>query len=245
MAGDWIKIRKDLVYDPDVVNIAADCNIDEFSVVGRLVAIWSWLDTHSVDGRRVRITDPFLDRLSGSSGFASAMRHVGWLSGESGDLTFPNFDRHNGESAKKRAVEQRKKQYQRDKSRDKCPQDKGTNVPQNQGQERDQRREEKSREDINTKEENWTAVLPFDSEAFKETWKKWVQHRHEIKKPMKPTQIQTLLAEMRELGESESIARMMQSISNGWQGLFEVKKSSQKSESRPHRKEETIEIPVL
>jgi len=32
------------------------------------------------------------------------MREVGWLRGEEGSLVLPNFDRHNGETAKKRAL---------------------------------------------------------------------------------------------------------------------------------------------
>ena len=42
MAGDWIKMRRELAMDPDVVEIAAKSGLDEFGVVGRLHAVWSW-----------------------------------------------------------------------------------------------------------------------------------------------------------------------------------------------------------
>ena len=71
---------------------------------------------------------------------------------------------------------------------------------------------------------DWSAVLPFDSEAFKVAWVDWVKYRSETRKRLTPSTIQTQLAEMKELGEEESIARIKQSISNGWQGLFEIKK---------------------
>lgn len=146
MAGDWIKIRKDLITDPDVVNIATLCGLDEFGVAGRLISVWSWLDTHSVDGRRVPIADPFLDRLTGLAGFAAAMRRVGWLTGNAGSLTFPDYEKHNGKTAKNRAVEAKKKAFTRgkgcDRDGDKCPDGRGTNVPMAAGPEK--RREEKS-----------------------------------------------------------------------------------------------------
>ncbi len=129
MAGDWIKMRSNLKDDPDVVVMAGRLEMDELSVVGRLHAVWAWLDQHTETGTNVRITSAYLDRLTSCSGFADAMRAVGWLSGRDGDLTFPNFLRHNGESAKRRASETKRKQKSRSKA-DKCPPDGGTNVPQ-------------------------------------------------------------------------------------------------------------------
>jgi hypothetical protein len=148
MAGDWIKMRWNLAGDPDVIKIAAATKLDEFGVVGRLHAVWSWLDQHSADGTNVRIVSAFLDRLTACPGFAEAMRAVGWLTGRDGSLTFPGYEVHNGESAKRRASETRRKQGQRNsqhgevKTRDKCPIDDGTNVPDNPGPEK--RREDTS-----------------------------------------------------------------------------------------------------
>lgn len=122
MAGDWIKIRSNIKDDPDVVVMAGRLESDEFSVVGRLHAVWAWLDQHSEDGTNVRITSAYLDRLTACSGFADAMRAVGWLDGRDGLLVFPNFGRHNGESAKHRATETKRKSKQRSEV--------GTNVPQ-------------------------------------------------------------------------------------------------------------------
>ena len=141
MAGDWIKVRWNIATDPDVVLIAAATGLDEFGVVGRLHAVWSWADQHSEDGTNVRISSAFLDRLTACPGFAEAMRTVGWLTGRDGSITFPAFAVHNGETAKLRASETKRKQSQRE--RDKCPANTGTNVPQQAGPEK--RREEKDR----------------------------------------------------------------------------------------------------
>lgn len=134
MAGDWIKMRHNLEADPDVLRIAETVGVDRFSVVGRLHTIWTWADQHSVDGCAIRATTSFLDEMVGCAGFCDGLRTVGWLSGRDWDLQFPNFDRHNGESAKKRAQAQRSMKKSRSAS--------ATNVAQNAQPEK--RREEKS-----------------------------------------------------------------------------------------------------
>lgn len=140
-------MRCELCRDPDVIQIAADLGLDEFGVVGRLHAVWSWLDAHSQDGKNVRIVTAFIDRLTAKIGFADAMRSVKWLSGKDGKITFTNFDRHNGETAKYRASEAKRKSKQRN-SRDICPANDGTPVPKKLGPEK--RREEKSIIEDNT-----------------------------------------------------------------------------------------------
>ena len=129
-------MRCELGHDPDVIQIAALLGMDEFAVVGRLHAVWSWLDQHSENGTNVRIVSAYLDRLTACPGFADAMRTVGWLDGRDGNLTFPGYETHNGETAKRRAVETKRKREQRDKR----PKKDGTFVPENTGPEK--RREE-------------------------------------------------------------------------------------------------------
>lgn len=134
MAGDWIKVRSNIKDDPDVVLMAGSLGMDEFAVVGRLHAVWAWLDQHSTTGTNVRITSAYLDRLTACPGFADAMRAVEWLRGRDGDLEFPDFDKHNGDPAKARASDTKRKRESRssDASRtsvrnnpetqpDKCP----------------------------------------------------------------------------------------------------------------------------
>jgi hypothetical protein len=104
MANDWIKMRCMLDTDPAVYEMAATLGIGELDVVGRLWKVWSWADQHSVDGNAVRVTGVTLDRLTATPGFTSAMREVGWLEGEDHALTFPNFARHNGQTAKNRGL---------------------------------------------------------------------------------------------------------------------------------------------
>jgi hypothetical protein len=104
MAGDWIKMRVDLKDDPAVFMLADMLGVDEFSVVGRLHCFWVWADKHAVDGRVDGATTRIVDRVSATDGFAASMQKVGWLVVDESGISIPNFDRHNGESAKERGL---------------------------------------------------------------------------------------------------------------------------------------------
>ena len=84
--------------------MAAILNIDPDAVVGKLVRLWIWADQQSLDGNALSVTDFWIDRFTYCPGFAAAMREAGWLDGPSGAISFPNFARHNGKTAKKRSL---------------------------------------------------------------------------------------------------------------------------------------------
>lgn len=115
MAGDWIKMRIALADDPAVISIAARLNVDEFTVVGMLHHLWGWADTQSRDGHAPGVTNVWVDRYVRHAGFADAMVSVGWLEIDETGVTFPKFDRHNGETAKTRALAAERKRNQRGK----------------------------------------------------------------------------------------------------------------------------------
>ncbi|WP_236225358.1 DnaT-like ssDNA-binding domain-containing protein [Pseudomonas pseudonitroreducens] len=118
MAGDWIKMRTALADDPAVIAMADRLGLDEFSVVGRLHHLWSWADSQSRDGHAVGVTVRWLNRYVQCDGFAEALAHVGWLTIDDQGIRFPNFDRHNGESAKARGLAKNRKEKQRAKVTD-------------------------------------------------------------------------------------------------------------------------------
>jgi len=103
MAGDWIKVQKDTPDKPEVLAIASRLNIDPDAVTGKLIRVWSWFDTHTTDGNALSVTFAFLDRLTSVTGFAEQMVFCGWLNQNGSMLSLPNFENHNGETAKKRA----------------------------------------------------------------------------------------------------------------------------------------------
>lgn len=120
MAGDWIKMRTDLHTDPAVIGIACAVGINEDEVVGKLHRIWSWADIHTVDGNAPSVSVSWIDRYLDVSGFAKAMCDAEWLSCQCDDgragVRFPNFDRHNGKTAKTRALTAKRVSKHKDKT---------------------------------------------------------------------------------------------------------------------------------
>lgn len=108
MAGDWIKVEHTLPDKPEVIAMASILGIDQDAVSGKLIRVFVWADLNCIDGNDLNVTDAFLDRVTCCQGFADAMRKVGWLHGESGALSFRNFERHNGETAKARSETNRR-----------------------------------------------------------------------------------------------------------------------------------------
>jgi hypothetical protein len=119
MAGDWIKVDHTLPDKPEVYRIAMALGIPSEMVVGCLLRLWIWADQQTIDGNDVSVTAEVLERISGinhvtlkslqcngfvTGDFAKAMQSVGWLEGDEMNYTFPNFNRHNGNTAKTRAV---------------------------------------------------------------------------------------------------------------------------------------------
>lgn len=104
MAGDWIKFEIGTSDKPEVWAIAQQLNIDPDAVVGKLLRVWSWFDQHTESGNAPSVTKMLLDRVVGVSGFCNAVISADWMIEEGGEILLTNFDRHNGKTAKTRAV---------------------------------------------------------------------------------------------------------------------------------------------
>lgn len=104
MAGDWLKMEVDLPEKPEVWQIASIVGIDADSVVGKLLKVWRWFDAHTEDGNALGVTYPLVDHVAGVTGFAEAMALCGWLVQNGSVMSIPHFDRHNGKTAKNRAL---------------------------------------------------------------------------------------------------------------------------------------------
>ena len=106
MAGEWIKLERGTAEKPEIMKLARELKIDRDLVLGKLVRLWCWFDANSVDGRVDGVASTDVDALVTLPGFAAALKNVGWLDfdDEAEIVSVPNFSRHNGESAKKRAL---------------------------------------------------------------------------------------------------------------------------------------------
>ena len=108
MAGDWIKFELSTMDKPEVCQIAEWANIDPDAVVGKLMRIWGWFDQQTETGNAPSVTKKLLDRLVGVSDFCEYMKLVDWMVEVDGLISLPHFERHNGKTAKNRALTARR-----------------------------------------------------------------------------------------------------------------------------------------
>lgn len=113
MAGDWIKLQTSTPDKPEVFRMSMELGIPPEHVLGCLIRVWIWADQQTLNGNDVCVTGVTLDRIACTQGIAKAMQSVGWLTQTDGNFCFPNFDRHNGETAKTRASTQKRMQKHR------------------------------------------------------------------------------------------------------------------------------------
>lgn len=124
MSGFWIKWEKGLTRKPEVMQIAARLMIQPTDAAGRLMLVMEWLDDAvtelSRDGhaeiplKSLPLT--FIDGIAGLPGFTEALAEVGWVTTKDNTLTFINVGRHNGTSAKSRALANDRKKKERSRS---------------------------------------------------------------------------------------------------------------------------------
>lgn len=117
MAGEWIKVEAATMDKPEILRAARKLGADRDLVLGKMVRLWSWFDVNSVDGRVDGVTSTDVDALVTMPGFSCVMRDVGWLHFDDGAevVWLPNFERHNGETAKKRALKNKRQTRWRQK----------------------------------------------------------------------------------------------------------------------------------
>ena len=119
MSQAWIKIETITPDKIEVARIATALGMDRYAVLGRLIRVWSYWDQHSTTGRIDGIDAAFLDGLVGNPGFSVQIVAVGWMKIDAESITLPHFDRHNGATAKARALTARRMEKHRGGKRNK------------------------------------------------------------------------------------------------------------------------------
>ncbi|MFM0100304.1 conserved phage C-terminal domain-containing protein [Paraburkholderia nemoris] len=99
----WLKVEVETPDKPEIWSMADVLGIDADTVFGKVFRVWRWFDQHTEDGNATGVTFLLVDRVAGITGFAAAMEKVGWLGKTDQGLSLPNFNRHNGQTAKNRA----------------------------------------------------------------------------------------------------------------------------------------------
>lgn len=104
----WLKIDATTPDKPEVWAMAAILGLDRDAIFGKLFRVWKWFDEHTRNGNAAFVTTALVDSIAGVEKFSDAMISVRWLHVENDGVSMPHFDRHNGKSAKKRALTSRR-----------------------------------------------------------------------------------------------------------------------------------------
>lgn len=219
MAVDWIKMRVDLQSHPKVVRILSAMRphdvlnkTDKFRVIGGLHAVWSVFDAHCEDGVLNGYTPETLDHVIGWDGFSGAMISVGWLIENSGvSLAMPEFSEHNGQSAKRRAEDQKRKRDSRNSPEPvrKLSADDA---------DKKQTREEKRREDKSNTNTDTTTGVVTPIGVSESLWTDFKKLRSTKKAPITQTAIDGIQREADKAGLQMADALAM-CCERGWTGF--------------------------
>lgn len=110
MAGDWIKVEACTPGKAEVIRLSRLLSMKHDEALGVVVRFWVWADTNTVDGVVDGVASTDVDAVLSCPGLCAALQMVGWLEidKEKERIKIPKFSRHNGESAKKRALTNRR-----------------------------------------------------------------------------------------------------------------------------------------
>lgn len=198
MAGDWLKFEINTPEKREVLAMTVELGYDDPDLtVGKLLRVWRWFDQHTVDGNALNVTPALFDRLIGVTGITNSMAKVGWLVVNEHGLTLPNFERHNGKTAKARVLTAVRVAKYKDKEKSNDP-IVSSALP----------REEKRREDITTTPEG----------VSESVFKDFVKLRKGLKAPVTDTAIKGL---QREAGKANMTLESVMELccKNGWRGF--------------------------
>lgn len=215
MSGGWIKWEKDLGEDPRVLRMARElkrmCNADAFNpvtlVCGGLIRMWGYADSHIREDNTLDLGASQLDEVIGIAGFCGLLPECWFRVIDENTVELPDFQQHNGVEARKRALTQKRVT----RHRGKVKRTSVTKTLPDQDQDQDQDHKEGAK----------APSLPAGLDS--KSWDRWLTYRTEIRKPLKPASIPAAQKTLAAFG-SDQAAVVEQSIAQGWQGLFPLKK---------------------
>ncbi len=235
MAGDWIPMRLDIARDPAVIGMAAALGLDEDTVVGKLHRLWSWANEQLQDGNAVGVTETWLDRHVGVTGFAQAMSAQGWLLVDNEGIAIPHFDTYNSKSAKTRLLTARRVARYRNADsvtnalpREEKRREEGKTPPNPpKGGSAEPQNDADSTPAVKKRKKKQIIKIPenLKTSEFKAAWADWLEHLKQKHKPPTTLAKQRQLAKCSKMGATEAVAMINHSIAGNWQGLYAEGKS--------------------
>ena len=139
MANDWIKFRTKLITDGRVAFVSDQCHASTVTVIGALVTLWCLGDQHAdANGVLFGYTFERINKIVDIPGFCDFLPGD-WIDRADGWVKLPNYQEHNGTTAKGRAQATSRKRHERERT---VVQDQSRN-----GRDKNVTREEKRREE--------------------------------------------------------------------------------------------------
>lgn len=104
MAGDWIKVEKATPDKSEMRGAARLCGVSVAEVFLGWFRLWTHFDAETEDGFIAGFTQADADFFARMPGLGFAFEQAGWLVFDDQGCHIQNWERHNGKSSKKRAV---------------------------------------------------------------------------------------------------------------------------------------------
>lgn len=111
----WLKIEITTPYKPEITQISRLCSCSKADAFLAFFKFMAWADSITEDGFIEFLTEEDCDDHAGLKGFGKAFATVKWIDFRNGGAYINNFDRHNGQSAKRRTLDTERKRKERAK----------------------------------------------------------------------------------------------------------------------------------
>lgn len=242
----WIKVENATPNKPEVLRLARLLGVSRDDAFGKAMRFWIWLDGVTVDGVVDGVTSHDVDAVVGCDGLASALCQAGWLtvSEDGQSIVVPNFERHNGESAKARGLKTKRQAKWRAGAVDgDASTEASTVAPPEKIRVEETKNTTPDCHGTNGKPNGVSVSSQFvflslaesgkvpevlKSERFAKSWDSWVKHRSEIKKPLHETMVVAQLKMLASKGLAAAVQMIDHTVAMGWQGLREPESSHAK-----------------
>jgi len=211
MAGEWIKWVKGLTRRREIVAVAVKLGKDRRFIACLFMEMMEWADGETEDGHIAGATPGFVDDLVTLRGFFDAFEEQGWFRATAQGITILNWERHNGDSAKRRAKNALSQHRRRTSvTKTSSPNDDALSL-------------------------SFSGLPPvLDTPEFRKVWAEYVEHRKGIgAKALQPASVVAKWSELAPFGVTVAVAAVRGSIANGWQGIFPEKYTGGKAPPKP------------
>jgi len=112
----WIKVETHTPDKTELRHIARVCGCTKADAFLAFFRLFVWLDEQTENGQVDYFTAADADEIAGLSGFGEALQEVRWITFGPTGAVVANWDRHNGQSAKRRCLDAERKRAVRKQS---------------------------------------------------------------------------------------------------------------------------------